>query len=93
MWCGKPYVSVREILLAHKILHCNKKSKKNHNIPNEAKQRFFIMESLVHGDRSEFNGFAGKRGFSVQVSVFCFSFLTPETPKSGRSGQDSLLVG
>jgi hypothetical protein len=40
MWCGKRFVSVREILLAHKILHCKEKSKKNHNIPQEAEKPF-----------------------------------------------------
>jgi hypothetical protein len=40
MWCGKRFVSVRKILLAHKILHCKEKSKKNHNIPKETEQLF-----------------------------------------------------
>ena len=37
----------------------------------------FNIENLVLGARLEFNGLAGKGGFSIQVSVFLFFF--PDT--------------
>jgi hypothetical protein len=48
-------------------------------IKERRKTLLFKIENLVLRARSELNGFAGRRGFSVQVSVFCFSFLTPDT--------------